>query len=284
MKPILARASLEYPALLLPVAFLLIAAAAALIWTNTVSRNRPQGLSLAQVTGTNKIDIVVGARDIPAGQIVRAGDLAIKELSPGDVPAGSLRRLSEIEGHLSLASIHGGSPVLKDMISAQLASGIAPLVPQGYRAYAIPVSEADIAGGFLEANDAVDLYVTLPSVLFPDPSRQGRGDRSKAMLLLQDVRVLAVGSKLKPGHQADPSVRTVTLALSTADLAKVALAARLGRISFAIRNPADNQIAANQLVQVSTLLGEEKPQSRRHQQVAGIPYLAGRSRSVLRIP
>jgi len=284
MQPILVRATFERPAILLPVALVLIASAAAIIWTAAPiqRRSRPSAitpaLSVAQTT-------VVSAADVRRGQVFRGQDLAVKTLSSSDTPIDSLHRLGEVDGHLALVSIPAGTPILKRDISPEMATGIAALVPQGYRAYAIPVSEADIAGGFLEAGDETDVYVTLPSVLFSNHSIQVQGDHSKAMLLLQDARVLAVGSKLSPGGQPDPSVRTVTLALFSADLPKVALASRLGRISFAIRNPADNQIADGRYAQMTSLLGDEKKREAPEHQIApGVPYFAGRSRTTLSLP
>jgi pilus assembly protein CpaB len=285
MQQILPRVSFERPVILLPVALLLIAAAGGIIWTGTTTHSRTQpSLATSRAFNVTRTATLVSVGGISRGQVIRSRDLAIKALSPSDAPVASLHHLEEAEGHLALTMIPAGKPVLKREISPEIATGIAPLVPQGYRAYAISVSEADIAGGFLQARNEVDLYVTLPSALFADRSNQNQGDHSKAMLLLQDVRVLAVGSRLVPGGQADPSVRTVTLALSASDLAKVALAARLGRISFAIRNPVDNEIAAGQYAQITTLLDGEKREEHPHRAAAGVPYLAGRSRSILQLP
>jgi Flp pilus assembly protein CpaB len=84
----------------------------------------------------------------------------------------------------------------------------------------------------------------------------------------------------------------VTLALSAEDLAKVVLAARIGTITFAIRNPVDDVAQSPSRAELSTLLGDlpasapgpVRNSAQRHQSPAGIPFYAGRERSTLHAP
>ena len=278
------HSALERPAVLLPVALLLLAAAAGVIWTNVdhhaVRRSTPPAAPAAAAS----VAILVSATDIAPGQLLTADDFSPKQVEPAKAPAQALQRAEDAQGHVALQPIAAGMPILKQELSAEASIGLSGHIPDSFRAYAIPVSEADIAGGFVQAGDHVDLYVTLPSALFADTSGKKQNDRSKAALLLQSVEVLAVGGKLKGDGSATPSVRTVTLALSPADLAKVALAARLGNISFAIRNPADDRTDPASRAELSSLLGEPPPTAHRAGSGFGIPFYAGRDRSVLRLP
>jgi pilus assembly protein CpaB len=280
---VLTRVTLERPAVVLPLALILIASAGGIIWTNATTQGRIRSAPTTSSLDNPSAKILISNVTIARGQVLNASDLSIGTIDARKVPAASFSQVEEAQGHMALRTINAGSPITKDEVSSDLATGIAALVPQGYRAYAVPVSEADIAGGFLEVGDDVDLYVTLPGALLSNTSNQIRGDRSEAVQLLEGVRVLAVGSKLHRGGPADPSVRTVTLALSSAELAKVALAARLGRISFAIRNPTDDRHDAKQYASVTALLsGKEEV---RHPKFSrGITYLAGRERTVLPLP
>ncbi len=287
------RAALDRPAVILPVALLLLAAAGGVMWSNLTAREDARSLhASAPATASVTVAVLVSASDIPRGRILNAQDISIQMVAPAKAPAAALRRAEDAQGHMALAPIAAGSPILSSEVSPETVAGLSARVPQSYRAYSIPVSEADIAGGFVQATDHVDLYVTLPGALFGDG--QKAGDRSKATLLLQSALVLAVGAKLKNDGSPAPGVRTVTLALSAEDLAKVALAARLGSISFAIRNPLDDAAAPVSGAELSSLLrhvpaGPSAPDQPARKifagkSPAGIPFYSGRERATLRLP
>jgi len=286
------HAALDRPAVILPVALLLLAAAGGVMWSNLNAREDLRALQAPTPAASATVAMLVSASDIPRGRILNAQDVSIQMVAPAKAPAAALHRAEDAQGHMALAPIAAGTPVLSDQISAETITGLSARVPHAYRAYSIPVSEADIAGGFVQANDHVDLYVTLPGALFAEG--QKAGDRSKAVLLLQSAQVLAVGAKLKNDGSPAPSVRTVTLALSAEDLAKVALAARLGSISFAIRNPLDDATGPVSDAELSSLLGRAPANAPAPDQAArktsvgkssaGIPFYSGRERTTLRLP
>jgi pilus assembly protein CpaB len=280
------HSALERPAILLPIALLLLAAAGGVMWSNLIAHERAAPPVAANPAQPATISVLVSASDIARGQVFNSQDVSIKAMAPAKAPAGVLHRAEEVQGHMAIAPIPAGEPVLAAQITPDVVAGLSARVPAAYRAYSIPVSEADIAGGFVQAGDRVDLFVTLPGALFAQGSGQKPDDRSKASLLLQSVQVLAVGAKLKSDGAATPSVRTVTLALSPADLSRVALATRLGTITFAIRNPLDETAEAAPRAELSSLLGEAaKPQARHARPSApGIPFYAGRERTVLHLP
>ena len=278
------------PIVVLPIAMALLAAAAALLWTNLTARDDAANASAksARAPLPATTIILVSSIDIPRGRLVGAGDLAVKNVTPSQAPAGALSRIADADGHMALKPITAGAPLVKDAISDAAVTGLSAQVPQSYRAYSVPVSEANIAGGFVEAGDRVDLYVTLPGALFADAAPQGK-DRSKAALLLQSVEVLAVGSKLKSDGSPAPAARTVTLAVASADLPRLALATRLGTLSFAIRNPADDGQAPVSEAELASLVqgGSDKaaaPVAIAERTRRGVPLLAGRSQSLVPVP
>jgi pilus assembly protein CpaB len=278
--PVLAfrRSALEHPAVLLPVALLLVAVSAGLIWSNLAARRMPAAAPPATRPVTA---VVVSTADIPRGRILTARDFAVRFLDASRAPLGALSRPQDAEGHMALAPVKAGEPILASAIGAETAKGLSPRVPEGYRAYSIAVSEAGIAGGFLQPGDRVDLYVTLPGALMMERAGAGRpGDRSRSVPLLQAVRVLAVGGSLEADSSANPSVRTVTLALNAADLARVALASRLGTITFAIRNPVDAGMQAALPANLASLLGDDGTAERERHASRGIPMLSGRDRLI----
>lgn len=279
------------PIIVIPTALVLFLVAAVLIWNSLHPQGaKPANAALSSASNADKA-VVVANTDIVAGQVFGPGDVGLRSDDPAHIPATALRQASDAQDHVALAAIRAGSPILRAAVSGNAVLGIAPHVPVGYRAYAIAVNEANTAGGFLQVGDHVDLYVTLPGALFGEQTAIGRkaDDQSKSTLLLQGVRVLAVGTKLQTNGTADTSVRTVTVALSSDTLAKIALAARLGTITFAIRNPIDKGSASTQLATLSTLVGTNTPAAPPVRRAAasaesGITVYAGRDRSVVHVP
>lgn len=280
------------PIVAISAAFALFLIAGILFWSGLHSqRAKPhvaRQQSTAPVTGT----IIIANTDIPAGQVLAPADIELRNVSPANMPVAALHQTDYVQGHMALADIRAGSPILRSSISKSTVHGIATQVPVGYRAYAISVNESSIVGGFLQVGDHTDLYVTLPGALFGEQAAGGRklDDQSKSTLLLPNVNVLAVGTKLKTDGTADTSARTVTVVLKSESLAKVVLAARLGTITFAIRNPIDENAASSQSATLSALMNvprttvPELPRQAAPATTNGIIVYAGRDRSVVHVP
>jgi pilus assembly protein CpaB len=265
-------------------------AAGCLIW---VALNVQTGQTGLAPPGVKKVRAptpqLFAKSDIARGERLTGRNLAVRSVRVEGAKT-ALSAVSEAEGHMALAPITAGQPVLSSEITREVVSGISSRVPVGYRAYAIPISEADIAGGFLQAGDTVDLYVTLPGALFG--SRQTgidrTNDQSKSTLLLQGVDVLAVGTRQKSRDGADTSARTVTLALHSDDLSKVALAARLGNVSLAIRNPQDVETTQEASADLNMLVvaasGPTGAGKSHRRPTMGIIVYSGHDRSTVRLP
>jgi pilus assembly protein CpaB len=285
MQTTFSQTVLEKPVIIVSVALALLAAAGGMMWTNIAAH---EDAAVPVKMQAPALTTVTAAGDIARGQLLTAQDLSLKTVT--QVPSGGLIRTDVVAGHMALADIKAGAPVLASQISTNATVGIATRVPEGFRAYAIPVSEADIAGGFVQTGDHVDLYVTLPGALFATKSEARQDDQSKSTLLLSSIAVLAVGTKLDTDGSANTSVRTVTLALNSADLAKVALASRLGTITFAIRNPAEHNNQAQTLADLGVLVGKDfdtKPEVGKPAPKPvkpGIPMLSGAARTTIHLP
>ncbi len=286
------QSTLFRPVFVVSVAMLFLSAAGAMIWL--AINVEPAGSGAARTKARKEqalSSLLVARHDVAAGQRLSGGDLMVRSRPVRDVPRDALQRATDAQGHVTLAPIAAGQPVLASTITADAFAGIAARVPVGYRAYSIAVSEADIAGGFLQAGDKVDLYVTLPGALFGGAASGfvHAADRSKSALLLQGVDILAVGTRRKRDGTADTAARTVTLALDSDALSKVALAARLGRVSFAIRNPADGEAAHKQMADLDTLLasrGEavDGPRPRILAAATAITVYSGRAQNRVQVP
>lgn len=249
------------PILLLGVGVVLIAAAAVLIWLNLSARDTSPAQTAVprssdELDAKNAVGVLVAARNIPRGQAVSSNDVVVRRMA-GPAPAGSLSDPVSAIGRVATVDIRASQIVFQDGLSADPAgAGIAALVPEGQRAFAIRVAEEDIVGGFLQAGDRVDVFATLPGSVYGQQGSIGQreGDKSKSTLLLQDMQVLAVGPQLSPsGKEVQSGARTVSVAAPPEALARLALAGRLGHITLAIRNPSDRATSQPEVVALEDL-------------------------------
>jgi pilus assembly protein CpaB len=279
---------LERPAIMVPIALLLLLVAAALLWAELAHRKAPDR-ALVRPSAAPLPLVLVASTNVARGQVLTARDYTLQPWER-TVPRAALRRTEDAEGHVALHAVGADTPLRADDLSPMAIRGIAARVPEGYRAYALPVSEAAVVGGFVQAGDHVDLYLTLPGALFGDSMSAGRrqDDQSKSTSLLQDVIVLATGTRTETDGRPDTGLRTVTLALKADDLGRVALANRLGAISFAIRNPVDAATQTPATAGLASLLGVATTKGQAKAAPAKtarrIPLLSGRDRILMPVP
>jgi pilus assembly protein CpaB len=182
--------------------------------------------------------IVVARHTIAAGAVIVPADLK-SQLSTAGAEAGVISSANVAVGRISTKAVAAGQPLLESNLQDSATVGIAARVPPGERAFSIRVMEDEIVGGFLQSGNRVDIFATIPGSVFPQKEAPGTADRSRAVLLLQNVRVLAVGENSATRGAIQSGARTVSFSLTPEQLARLTLALRFGKVSLAVRNPAD---------------------------------------------
>jgi len=202
---------------------------------------QPAIAAAPQATAAKAVPMVVAARLLPAGQPITADALKVEQTPV--LPTGAFSDPAALVGRLPASDIMAASPVL----AAALTSGLADLVAPGERAVAVKVDETNAVGNRLRPGNFVDVFMNL--------KREGGGSglsgaeisRSQARLLLSKVRVLSFGDAT-PDHDgvSGPTggARTVVLSVPTAQVDALTLAEASGRLTIALRNPHDDETAA----------------------------------------
>lgn len=252
---------LRNPVVLLGVGAALLVVALVLIWISLSGRGAGQAARAPsqpaqQSEQIETVEIQTAARDIQRGHALTAEDVRTTRVET-PAPEGAITADVDVVGHVAESDIAAGQLLMSKTLGNDLAAaGLAALVPDGFRAYSVNVTEDDILGGFLKVGDRADIYVTLPGNIFAQQQVAGEksADRSRAALLLQNIQVLAVGQKLStPGANAELGARTIALAASPDQVARLALAQRLGELSLAVRKPGDDKVAEARLVDLSDM-------------------------------
>ena len=114
-------------------------------------------------------------------------------------------------------------------------ASIAALLPDGMRALTVRINDVSGVAGFVKPNDTVDVLITRSPI-------NGDGSGSQVTdVLLQNVRVIAMGTDAA-GRDGKPSpTNSTTLEVNPLDAQKLVLGQQLGQLSLALRKPGEEQ-------------------------------------------
>jgi pilus assembly protein CpaB len=232
------------------------------------------------------LTILVASHVLPAGSEIGPDDFTVKQVM-GLVPADAVSSGSEIIGRITAKQYAAKEVFSRESLRDPSTLGIAAHVRPGQRAFSIRIAEDEIVGGFLQSGDHVDVFATIPGSVFPTKDSADVPDRSSAVLLLQNIAVLAVGENPATRGSIQSSARTVSLELTPEGLSRLALAERYGKVSLAIRKPGDNSVTKSvsavlaDIVPVGTHESAPAPafvrmaEPRKRQHSFGIPFFSG---------
>jgi len=205
------------------------------------------GKSSNERAALRTVSTVVAASDINFGDKIVPDKLKIVQTPADTLPAGSFQRIEELisgEGRTAMRPIVANE-ILTQKALATGASRLstAPLLNPQMRAVAIPVSEISGVGGLVYPGDRVDVFFT----------RQPDEAMPYVELLVQSVRVLAVGLDMNVSKEKPAVVRTATLEVTPLQAQKLTLATSVGQLSLALRHFSDEARVRLQTGQVMDL-------------------------------
>jgi pilus assembly protein CpaB len=218
-----------------------------------------------EVSGGARVQVLSVVQPIERGALVTAESLAVSEVPVAYVEQRAVRasEKSKIVGIRTAHSLDAQDTLLwSDLAISSESRDLSSLVAPGKRAVTVRASEAgsDPAGsGLLRPGDYVDVLVTLR-----DESMENKG--SSAVVLLQRVLVLAVGSKTEPQGFAEARnerhhtqrERELTLSLKTEEVQLLSLARERGTLSVALRGPSDTKIIEGVADMPASMLYDKK--------------------------
>jgi pilus assembly protein CpaB len=210
--------------------------------------------------------VMVAAIDLPVGAEIRAEHLRAVAWPTASRPEGSFSAGKDLEGKVVRVRVYKGEPVLQTKLTgSESGGGLSALLPAGMRAMAVKVNEVVGVAGFVQPGDSVDVIVTLRPELGQSVTA--------SKVILQNIKVLAVGKELDHGGKGSEKVVPATVATLMVDAEqseRLALAATQGKILLTLRGGADEGLVATKGVNSSSLLSaaeahapEPRPPERR---------------------
>jgi pilus assembly protein CpaB len=181
----------------------------------------------------------------------------------GTLPEGAFADPRELVGRVLLSKLVKNEAVLASkLLSRDSGSGLAALLPENTRAVAVRVDDVVGVAGFVHPDDHVDVIVTM---------RPERGGETISRVVLQNLRVLAVGQDLQldaeKRNRAVP-VTVATLQVTIEESEMLALATTQGRLLLSLRPWADRAQVATVGVGPTQLLGSGRPPDSEHAPVS----------------
>jgi pilus assembly protein CpaB len=189
---------------------------------------------------SQQYDVVVADKLLPGGTPIDAAALKVVKLPIN--PEGSYANTTSLAGKIPKFDIGPGTPVTE----SGLVKGLTLLLEAGQRAVAVSVDEVIGTGNRVTPGDFVDVFFML---------KQGQDvNKTQSRLLLSRLKVLTYGDASVDGNapadkapaQAGQSPqnktvpRTAVLAVPSADVNRLLLAAQNDRLQLALRNPTDD--------------------------------------------
>lgn len=190
---------------------------------------------------TNSTEVLVAKLDMGLGHATTEGSFRWQAWPQDSVPMGAILNgssgnvMADLANHVARAPILAGEPITKTKL-VKLGDGgvLAAILPPGKRAVSTKISEDSAVAWLVLPNDHVDI------TLVKRMRSRGGSDEFSREVLLQNVRVLAIGQRIesKDGQKIADG-KTATFELTPAQAGKLALAKHQGELTLMLRSIAD---------------------------------------------
>jgi pilus assembly protein CpaB len=192
----------------------------------------------AEALRTQTQDVVIAAKDIPAGSTIaevmlKDGTVRAIKWPKASVPAGAFGSPTEVIGKVNRVKIMANEPILESRLSGE-GAGLTVRLEPGKRAMAVRVDEIIGVSGFIVPDDRVDVIVTTTP-----PGVNDNKDARLSKIVLQNKRVLSVAQSTEQKDGKPQVARSITLEVSPEEAEKLSLAYQEGPIVLALRGVGD---------------------------------------------
>lgn len=187
------------------------------------------------------IEVIVAARDLFQGIAITEDDLFQVDIEQKFVPAGVYRSADHVIGRVPRDRILANEFIREERLAdAKAGLGLNALIPRGFRAISLNITNAQAGAGFVRPENYVDVLVTI---------RHPETNETETRPVLQAVYVLAVDDTTGKDLSAEPETEeekkkkkqtrqapSVTFAVTPAQAEQLAQASVVGALQILIRN------------------------------------------------
>lgn len=208
-------------------------------------RGKMEDARARERAGLQMTRVVIADRDLPSGTILQEK----RDVAFASVPRSGLSgepvtpdEVDKIIGRKLRFPLSARQPILWNYVDVpnRSRSGLSPTISKGSRAISIPVGGVTAVSGLVQPDDCVDVLGT-----FTLPTATAGAVETVTMTMLENVTVLAVGSRLATSPTVSRSESTtgygmVTLEVSPGEAELLVFASQMkGKLTLSLRNPTD---------------------------------------------
>jgi pilus assembly protein CpaB len=203
----------------------------------------------AELNGTTKV--AVAAVPLTYGTDITPDKIRFVEYPNRSIPPGAFVNAAQLlpagKKRYALIPISVNEPILSTKVTAEgEGASISALLPDGMRAATVRINDVSGVAGFIQPNDHVDMLITR-KVNGPD------GNSQVTDVLLQNVRVIAMGRNAKGADGKPIAAKTATLEVNPLDAQKLALGEAAGSLSLVLRKPGERDNPVVETVSLNDL-------------------------------
>lgn len=198
-------------------------------------------------------DVVVATDVIAIGTQLQPENLRVVRWPSDAQPDGAYTKVEDLVGKKVRVTVERNSPVLATSVIAEDASLLPLLISEGMRGISVKVDNVTGVSGFITPNSHVDVVAS------GSPDNETREIHSK--VILQNVRVLAVGTAIELREDKPVEVPTVTLLVTPGEAEKLTLATFDKPVRLALRNFRDDKMVYTSGIAMPALFGNVVPKA-----------------------
>jgi pilus assembly protein CpaB len=193
------------------------------------------------------VKVLVAARDLPSGRVLRGSDLARREMPSAFVPGGALPAdaAARALGQQLVFALRRGDALVESHLAGGEGPTLAARLQRGTRAVTVPVDEVSSQAGLVRPGDRIDLMLA-------EERTEEAGRCVIVRPLLEAVTVLATGRTQRPlpgtagaiaagfgDPGASPEYSTITLDVTPEQAQLLAVGLRIGELVPLLRPEGD---------------------------------------------
>jgi pilus assembly protein CpaB len=201
-----------------------------------------------KVETTDQKDMVVTARPLSVGIMVKPADVKVVKIAAVAFPKGAFSKVEDVLDRPVISNILLEEPILEGRLAAKGSGlGLAPTIPVGMRAVTVRVNDVVSVAGFVLPGMRVDVLVT-----GRPPSAEG----DMTTTALQNMLVLSAGTTIQPDARGQAiQAPTITLLATPEQAETLTLAGNEGRLQLVLRNSSDQAVTKTNGRYISELYG-----------------------------
>ena len=203
------------------------------------------------------VPVVVAAKPIPVGARLTPEDLKVAAWPARTPVPGAFADPNQLVNRGAITVVAENEPVTAFKVAGpESGSGLPPVIPEGMRAMSISVNDVVGVAGFVLPGTHVDVLLSV------DDPGGSNGNEPMARTVVSNVLILTAGTRYdrQEGQNGEPQrVGVVTLAVLPEDGERIAHASTQGRLSLALRNPADAVETKTAGIRLSALMRGAAP-------------------------